>query len=712
MKGKFKYWISLRRITNQMPRAGLLIAFFGLFIIAAAWMSVLSRSSSEFSSEIERINRENGSLARAFEEHVRSIVNTSDRALLFLEMEYEKHGAITESMRDFIERSKKDPVFNQIALADTQGDLLLSAIPLRQPVNISKNETFLTHLQNPDAGLYIAKPIITQASGTWSFFLARRLNKPDGSFGGIVTVGLNPKYFSDYFSILELGPDKAIILVGRDGIVRARRFQDQSRVGQDISTSPLFEEIRHKASGHYEVVGVIDSLKRFASYRAMQDYPLIVLVSDLKAAALTSVDRRKRAYYLNALLFTLFVSVFCILLIRADLRRRSQNIRLADELEERKKAENALQKSYSSLQAVVDSVDAGIYVADMETDEILLINRYIRQIFGDIEGRKCRETIQKGQTGPCSLCTNDKLLGSDGRLLDTFVWEFQNTVNGRLYECRDKAIRWIDGRVVRLEIATDITEQKKMEDELLRTRKLESVGLLASGIAHDFNNLLQVIMGNISLAKVLLAEDSKENINVCLEHAEEASTAAKELSFRLLTFSKGGEPVKRVTSVDSVLRRSATLSLSGSSISCDLRVPADLYAVDIDEGQMMQVFNNIIINAKEAMPPGGTVTVSAANVTITDIDAIPLKQGNYVRISIHDSGAGIPAEVLPVIFDPYFTTKVIGPQRGIGLGLSISLTIVKKHNGHISVHSEEGAGTTFHIYIPAAFSAITGVSFS
>ena len=369
------------------------------------------------------------------------------------------------------------------------------------------------------------------------------------------------------------------------------------------------------------------------------------------------------------------------------------------DITERKRKEEELEKSLNSLQAVSDSINAGVYVADMESYEILLINKYTRDKFGDIRGKKCWETIQKGQTGPCSFCSNSKLIGTDGTLSDTYIWEFQNSVNNRWYECHDKAIRWIDGRLVKLEIAIDITDRKKMEYELLKLQKLESVGTLAAGIAHDFNNLLQAIMGNISLAKSYLKPD--DTIFEMLNNAEDASVEAKELSFRLLTFSKGGAPVRRTASVENILRRSVGLSLSGSNASCDLVLPDDLYPVEIDEGQVTQVFNNILINAREAMPRGGTVTIRATNIFISEGDPIPLKAGDYVRVSLQDSGIGIPKENLSKIFDPYFTTKDMPDQRGSGLGLSISLSIMKKHGGHISVESQEGTGSTFHVFFPA-----------
>ncbi|MGD1074574.1 MAG: ATP-binding protein [Thermodesulfovibrionales bacterium] len=279
----------------------------------------------------------------------------------------------------------------------------------------------------------------------------------------------------------------------------------------------------------------------------------------------------------------------------------------------------------------------------------------------------------------------------------------------------DQEERWVhgmgdlefdkEGNVVRM-VGTvqDITEHKNMETEMMKTQKLESVGLLAAGIAHDFNNLLQGIMGNISLAKVLTNQKSK--IFPLLVESEKASEQAKELSSRLLTFSKGGVPDRSTISIGSLLRGAVSLSLSGSNIACAFSLPEDLDSIEADKGQMNQVFNNLLINAKEAMPDGGTVEITASNVRMSGNANLPLKEGNYVKISVADHGTGISEKNLPRIFDPYFSTKDRGSQKGMGLGLAICHSIITKHEGHIAVESKVGAGTVFHIFLPASANKI------
>jgi|GEM_PF-796114 len=250
-------------------------------------------------------------------------------------------------------------------------------------------------------------------------------------------------------------------------------------------------------------------------------------------------------------------------------------------------------------------------------------------------------------------------------------------------------------------VVIDITERKKMEEEMIKSSKLESLGVFAGGIAHDFNNFLTAIVGNISLAKVSLNEN--DEVYGILDDAERACLRTKDLTQQLLTFSKGGMPVKKITDVGALLAESAQFILSGSNIRCDYDIAGDLWSADIDAGQIGQVINNLIINARQAMVAGGSITIAAVNETVALLDSHSKPPGDYVKIRITDQGAGIPEEVITRIFDPYFTTK----EHGSGLGLTVSYSIIKKHNGHIYVESTLGVGTSFTIYLPATRSIVS-----
>jgi PAS domain S-box-containing protein len=245
----------------------------------------------------------------------------------------------------------------------------------------------------------------------------------------------------------------------------------------------------------------------------------------------------------------------------------------------------------------------------------------------------------------------------------------------------------------------DLTEvrlaERRLVAEQLRASKLESVGFLAGGIAHDFNNLLAVIMGNLSLA--LLEKEVVERAGPWLQAAEQGAQRAKQLTQQLLTFAKGGAPVRTTVRLQEVVREAAEFATRGSAVRCEFDLAADLKYADADKGQIGLVVQNLVINALQAMPEGGTVLIALRNEQVA-AGRLPVPAGPYLRLSITDAGAGIPPEYLSHIFEPYFTTK----QESAGLGLATVYSIVHKHQGHVTVESEVGRGTSFHVWLPAA----------
>lgn len=245
-------------------------------------------------------------------------------------------------------------------------------------------------------------------------------------------------------------------------------------------------------------------------------------------------------------------------------------------------------------------------------------------------------------------------------------------------------------------MAENISDQLRHQEELSKSAKLESVGVLAGGIAHDFNNILTAIIGNISFARLEANPDSE--IARCLDEAEAASQRAAQLTNQLLTFARGGAPALEATSITDIISESARFALRGTGIKSDFQIQNKIPAVNADAGQISQVINNLMINASQAMAGSGTITISVESVTIQDHESLSLEPGDYVRTTIADEGAGISEEHLGKIFDPYFTTK----EKGSGLGLASTYSIIKRHRGHITVDSTVGAGTTFNIYLPVA----------
>jgi PAS domain S-box-containing protein len=347
------------------------------------------------------------------------------------------------------------------------------------------------------------------------------------------------------------------------------------------------------------------------------------------------------------------------------------------DISERKQAEKQLQQSNQRLQSIIDSIDAVVFVTDMKTHEILMINQYGRDLYGDIKEQECWEYFQAGQKGPCDFCANAKLISADGKLLGTHTREVQSTVNGRWFDCRDKAIHWVDGRIVRIEIATDITERKRAEANSIKFDKLESMAVLGGGIAHDFNNLLAVICASIDLALDDLDPDHPARES--LDYAFKAAFQGRDLTNMFQTFAKGGEPERKTTSFKKIIEDSANLALSGSNVVCEFSIQKDLWPGDVDQTLIGQVFNNVLFNAKDAMPQGGILQISAENLEGHEVEEplfLPGKKDLLVKISFMDSGIGIGEANLPKIFDPYFSNKEKSQQKGMGLGLSIVNSIV------------------------------------
>ncbi len=260
-----------------------------------------------------------------------------------------------------------------------------------------------------------------------------------------------------------------------------------------------------------------------------------------------------------------------------------------------------------------------------------------------------------------------------------------------------RAVRDEEGRLLYYEgFVTDITARRRLEAELTRASKLEAVGILAGGIAHDFNNILTVVLGNVTLAEMDTATDSA--VRRMLHDAKRATLRARDLTQQLLTFAKGGEPVRAAIALPELLRESAEFAMHGAKSRCEVHAPANLWPANADKGQIGQVVQNLVINAVQAMPDGGLVRLVAANAALTEGEVSNLPPGDYVQITVADNGTGIAPEHVAKIFDPYFTTK----QQGSGLGLATVYSILRKHQGHIEVESKLGHGTTFMLWLPAA----------
>jgi two-component system cell cycle sensor histidine kinase/response regulator CckA len=364
------------------------------------------------------------------------------------------------------------------------------------------------------------------------------------------------------------------------------------------------------------------------------------------------------------------------------------------EIKERKQVEEALRESEENLRITLNSIGDAV----ISTDTAGNITR-MNMVAETLTGWKQNEAIGKpltavfhiihGQTRALMQNPVEKVLKAR-----KIVGLAKHTVlvakDGTEYQIADSgAPIWdVAGNITGVVLVfRDVTKQLETAHELLKAKKLESVGILAGGIAHDFNNLLTGLFGNIELARMFLSEDHKSY--KFLKSAEDSMENAVNLTKQLLTFARGGDPIKETVSIGEMLVETAKFSMHGSQAKLQTTIAPDLWSIRADKGQLSQVISNLIINAQQAMPTGGTITVTANN-------AINLGE-RYVQITIQDEGVGIAFQHREKIFDPYFSTK----EKGNGLGLAMTHSIIRKHDGRITVDSQPGQGSVFTIYLPA-----------
>jgi PAS domain S-box-containing protein len=363
----------------------------------------------------------------------------------------------------------------------------------------------------------------------------------------------------------------------------------------------------------------------------------------------------------------------------------------AQDITERKQVEQALRENQERYQVLFEMESDALAMIEVSTGNILEMN----QAFIDLYGYTRDECLQMKNTD----------FSHEPDKTQKATIERSNIIPVRWHKKKDGTVFPVEivantfafqGRDVHIAAIRDITERKQLESRLQQTQKMEAISTLAGGIAHDFNNLLSVITGNVSYSLSQLNRD--EELFDVLSDVQKGAKQAQNLTHQLLTFSKGGEPVKKVADLNQLIKESAQFVMRGARSRCEFELSDNLFIVEVDTGQINQVISNLVINANQAMPNGGIIYLRTDNVKIEAENHLALSAGRYVKITVEDQGTGISEKHLSNIFDPFYTTK----QQGNGLGLSTVYSIVQKHNGNISVYSELEKGTVFNVYIPAS----------
>lgn len=383
------------------------------------------------------------------------------------------------------------------------------------------------------------------------------------------------------------------------------------------------------------------------------------------------------------------------------------------DISERKQVDLDLATEKERLAVTLRSIGDGVITTDAK-GFITMLNKVAEELTGwtsdEAAGRPLPEVFAIVNESTNEQCENpvEKVLAT-GSIVELSDHTCLVTKDGFRIVIADSSapIRDKDSKIIGVVLVfRDMSEKQKLNDSMQRAQKLESLGVLAGGIAHDFNNMLGGIFGYLDMANESLAADDRDNTSKYLLKATAVFERARSLTKQLLTFSKGGAPIRKTMPLAPLLKRTAQFALSGSNVALQLDIADDLWLCDCDENQIEQVIDNIVINAKQAMAHGGNIIVTGQNVTIEEGCAeAALKKGNFIKITVQDFGVGMSKEILAKIFDPFFSTK----EAGHGLGLATVFSIVQRHDGWIDVVSASGKGSTFHIFIPASQKNIIAV---
>lgn len=380
-----------------------------------------------------------------------------------------------------------------------------------------------------------------------------------------------------------------------------------------------------------------------------------------------------------------------------------RSVGMVQDITEAHQAEQALFAEKERLAVTLGSIGDGVITTDTE-GKVVILNKVAQEITGwsqeDAAGKTLPEVfpiVNEFTRKPCVNPVEQVLLTGEIIELSNHTMLIARDGTERIIADSGAPIRNTHGDLIGVVLVfRDVTEKEKILAQMQRAEKLDSLGVLAGGIAHDFNNLLSGIFGYLDMARESITPGSP--VAKYVDKALSVFNRSKDLTQQLLTFSKGGVPVRKTGDLSALVTECSGFVLSGSNVGVHYRIDDGIWPCDYDENQISQVIDNVVINAQQAMPMGGTVSIQLENRSLADGDVKPLREGRYVCLSVTDQGVGIPPEVLDRIFDPYFTTK----QKGSGLGLATCYSIIQKHDGHIVAESKPGTGTTIRIFLPAS----------
>jgi len=665
------------------------VCVLGLALIALLWAGVNVQVSNEHSDAIRSAIERGESTARLLAKDTVRLFKQADAKLLVLRQALERD----PEHFDFVANAEPLGVISEstinLALINADGYLVArssSPLPNNSPFFVGDAEHFQAQIQPAGDELYIALPVMLRSTGVHAVQVSRRLRKPDGSFGGIISATLDPDFVKQFAQAVGIKQGNTVSVRRKDGKVLVA----SGLTIADARQGALSDALTRAPSGHIVSYGLKgEGGRRLLTYQTLSELPLVIAVGELESRILSGYYAHRNLYVTIAVVLTVMIVLF----VGFGLQRQLES-----------------QVAYDNLRAAVESLPHGLTMFDAN-GALIVSNRRYGDLYRLPEGLLRRGTSFQAiydyclkEHGVKGLARPDawQLLAQSGRAerLNKVLELSQGHVVS-LTQCAMSSGGWV---TIHEDITDKLNADKQKEElqhRLAQSQKLEVVGQLTGGIAHDFNNLLLVVIGNLDLLKETAAPASSE-----LELIEASLTAAlsgSELSNSLLAFSR-----RQTFKVESVnVRNSISEQIRlirravGSKVAIEENYPDDDFVVSVDNVQFRCALTNLVVNARDAMPDGGTITVSTRGCTVPDdgsqVDP-ELIAGDYVVLDVKDTGSGMPPEVANRIFEPFFTTKDVG--KGTGLGLSTVYGFIKDMKVGITVTSKVGEGTTFSIYLP------------
>ena len=592
---------------------GRMIVLFGLFLICVVWFGLFTKVESEKELEKNSAIKETKNFARTFEEHTLRTIRGADQAVLFLKSEYEREGRAIDIPGYVKEGRFSSQPFVLMGVIDENGLFAISNQVPFVPSNLSDREHFRVHVAKDSKQLFISKPVLGRSSGKWSIQMTRRINKPDGSFGGVVVISVDPFYFTEFYKELDLGPNSSVTLIGDDRIVRARQAGQNSEVGQDLQNSEFSALLEKSPHGSFISPSSIDGVKRIYSYRSMKDYPLAVVVGVDEQAYYEALNQRIQGYYMVAGLVTVAILVFILGMLYAIRRQQSAEI---------------------ALKNMLDSLEEQVAV---RTKELKRKNFELESAYSELQNAQ-------------SQVIHQEKMASIGQLAAGVAHEINNPL-GFTISNFETLKKYMTRFVEVLSAYRAFRNEALTLKETALQQKVEEIVIL------ERRNKVEYILNDID---TLFCE------------TQDGLTRVGDIVKALRMFSRiDTQGIRDEYDLNEGVRNSLIIARNEIKYIAEIREDlADIPAVSAIGGQINQVLLNLILNAAYAIKEKGLQELGLITVRT-------YSEAGWVCCSVQDNGKGIPLEIQKDIFNPFFTTKPVGQGTGLGLSISYDIIVNK-----------------------------------